>query len=57
MFSMAVTGNISYGIQILLTSTEKNYLIRATPWLVGSFGVVLLDIFVSSYVLIINYYA
>ncbi|XP_018648702.1 Mername-AA168 protein (M67 family) [Schistosoma mansoni] len=45
MFSMAVTGNISYGIQILLTSTEKNYLIRATPWLVGSFGVVLLDFF------------
>lgn len=46
MFSMAVTGNISYGIQILLTSTEKNYLIRATPWLVGSFGVVLLDFFI-----------
>ncbi|KAK4473879.1 hypothetical protein MN116_003208 [Schistosoma mekongi] len=43
MFSMTVTGNISYGVQILLTSTEKNFLIRATPWIVGSLGVVLLD--------------
>ncbi|CAH8450887.1 unnamed protein product [Schistosoma turkestanicum] len=46
MFSMTVTGNISYGGQILLTSTEKNFLIRAIPWLVGSFGVVLLDAFI-----------
>ncbi|TNN05628.1 Lysosomal amino acid transporter 1 [Schistosoma japonicum] len=43
MFSMTITGNISYGVQILLTSTEKNFLIRATPWIVGSLGVVLLD--------------
>ncbi|CAH8451172.1 unnamed protein product [Heterobilharzia americana] len=46
MFYMTVTGNLSYGAQIFLSSTERNYLIRAVPWIIGSFGVVLLDMFI-----------
>ncbi|CAH8827240.1 unnamed protein product [Trichobilharzia szidati] len=43
MFFMTVTGNLAYGFQIFLSSTERNYLIRAVPWIFGSLGVVLLD--------------
>lgn len=47
MFLLAILGNITYGLSILVRSVEVDWLIQHLPWLVGSLGVVLLDISVS----------
>ena len=47
MFFLAVLGNLAYGLQILVHSVEKEFLLEKTPWLVGSLGVIGLDCTVS----------
>ncbi|TGZ65391.1 hypothetical protein CRM22_005875 [Opisthorchis felineus] len=43
LFFASLLGNTSYGLQIFVTSTEPIYLLQALPWLVGSVGVLALD--------------
>ena len=47
MFVLAVLGNITYGLSILVRSLDGNYVLKHLPWLVGSLGVVFLDLAVS----------
>lgn len=44
MFFLAVLGNLAYGFQIIVHSVETEFLLEKTPWLVGSLGVIGLDI-------------
>lgn len=44
MFLLAILGNITYGLSILVRSIEVAWVLQHLPWLVGSLGVVLLDI-------------
>lgn len=44
MFALAVVGNITYGLSILVRSQEEYFLLHHLPWLVGSIGVIFLDI-------------
>ncbi|CAH1239806.1 PQLC2 [Branchiostoma lanceolatum] len=43
MFSLAILGNLLYGLQILLQSTQGYFIIRHLPWLVGSLGTMTFD--------------
>ncbi|XP_035697405.1 lysosomal amino acid transporter 1 homolog [Branchiostoma floridae] len=43
MFSLAILGNLLYGLQILLQSTKGYFIIRHLPWLVGSLGTMTFD--------------
>ncbi|KAI6653822.1 hypothetical protein LOD99_3325 [Oopsacas minuta] len=43
MFIMAVMGNLTYGLGILLYSVETIFLLRKLPWLVGSIGTLCFD--------------
>uniref|UniRef100_A0A5K3ESM8 PQ-loop repeat family protein / transmembrane family protein n=1 Tax=Mesocestoides corti TaxID=53468 RepID=A0A5K3ESM8_MESCO len=43
VFVLSVIGNLAYGLQIFLTSVERNFLIRSLPWVAGSFGVLIFD--------------
>eukprot|EP00058_Branchiostoma_floridae_P028403 XP_002613894.1 hypothetical protein BRAFLDRAFT_208580 [Branchiostoma floridae] len=47
MFSLAILGNLLYGLQILLQSTKGYFIIRHLPWLVGSLGTMTFDATVS----------
>ncbi|KAK2758101.1 hypothetical protein FQN53_008328 [Emmonsiellopsis sp. PD_33] len=42
-FIFSLMGNLTYGGGILLHSTEKSYLIKNIPWLIGSLGTMLED--------------
>jgi solute carrier family 66 (lysosomal lysine-arginine transporter), member 1 len=44
VFLLAILGNITYSLQIFLTSTDKRWLLRALPWIIGSLGVLSLDV-------------
>ncbi|CAH8565202.1 unnamed protein product [Dicrocoelium dendriticum] len=44
LFSLAIFGNVLYGLQIFLASLETSYLLRSLPWLIGSLGTVFLDL-------------
>ena len=44
MFALTFTGNVTYGLSILLTSVEHKFLISKLPWLVGSLGTVAFDL-------------
>ncbi|KAL5014902.1 hypothetical protein ScPMuIL_009172 [Solemya velum] len=44
MFILAVLGNLTYGGAILVRSLDGVYIIRHIPWLVGSLGVIALDL-------------
>ncbi|PWN48349.1 PQ-loop-domain-containing protein [Violaceomyces palustris] len=46
LFVFAVAGNITYVASILLKSTEKEYLIESSSWMVGSLGTIFLDFIV-----------
>ncbi|KNC85509.1 hypothetical protein SARC_02310 [Sphaeroforma arctica JP610] len=35
MFLLAVVGNVTYSLGILITSTEKNFILQKLPWIVG----------------------
>ncbi|KAM7536023.1 hypothetical protein Aperf_G00000099217 [Anoplocephala perfoliata] len=43
-FIFAIIGNTSYGLQILLTSLNRVFIVRSLPWIFGSLGCVLLDL-------------
>ncbi|KAK2797404.1 hypothetical protein FQN50_009205 [Emmonsiellopsis sp. PD_5] len=42
-FIFSLMGNLTYGGGILLHSTEKSYMIKNIPWLIGSLGTMLED--------------
>ncbi|XP_063410863.1 lysosomal amino acid transporter 1 homolog [Mytilus trossulus] len=44
MFWLAILGNVTYGLSILVRSIEPDWIVMHLPWLVGSLGVVLLDV-------------
>ncbi|KAK7476092.1 hypothetical protein BaRGS_00032646 [Batillaria attramentaria] len=44
MFVMTVLGNATYGASILIRSVEEIYILRHLPWLVGSLGIIFLDV-------------
>ncbi|KAN0063611.1 Vacuolar histidine transporter YPQ3 [Thecaphora frezii] len=46
LFVFAVAGNVTYVASILLQSTEPEYLLESSSWLVGSLGTILLDFIV-----------
>ena len=47
MFILAVLGNVTYGLGILLYSVDGIFLLQKLPWLVGSIGTLSFDITVS----------
>jgi hypothetical protein len=47
MFWLAIIGNLTYGLAILVRQLDSVYVIRHVPWLVGSLGVIVLDASVS----------
>ncbi|XP_055864198.1 lysosomal amino acid transporter 1 homolog [Biomphalaria glabrata] len=42
-FILAILGNLTYGGQIIILDWSRDYVVERLPWLLGSFGVVLLD--------------
>lgn len=44
MFILAVVGNLTYGLSILVRQIDASYVVRHLPWLIGSLGVILLDL-------------
>lgn len=44
MFALAATANIAYGTSVLCVSKSTAAVMRAMPWLLGSFGTVVLDL-------------
>ncbi|KFP43662.1 Lysosomal amino acid transporter 1, partial [Chlamydotis macqueenii] len=52
LFALAMMGNCTYGLSLVLKmpatqSFRALYFLRHLPWLIGSFGVLFLDIFVT----------
>ncbi|NWU17020.1 LAAT1 protein, partial [Cephalopterus ornatus] len=52
LFALAMMGNCTYGLSLVLKmpktkSSRGLYFVHHLPWLIGSFGVLFLDIFVS----------
>ncbi|NXS99756.1 LAAT1 protein, partial [Jacana jacana] len=52
LFALAMMGNCTYGLSLVLKmpaaeSFRTPYFLHHLPWLIGSFGVLFLDIFVS----------
>lgn len=43
-FILSVMGNLTYGAGILCHSTERNYVIKNVPWLIGSLGTMVEDV-------------
>lgn len=56
MFWLAIFGNLTYGLAILVRELDSVYVIRHVPWLVGSLGVILLDASVSFETLLLYMY-
>ncbi|KAI1824379.1 PQ-loop-domain-containing protein [Xylaria intraflava] len=42
-FLFSLTGNLTYGFSVFSYSQDRDYLIKATPWLIGSFGTIVED--------------
>ncbi|KAI0545053.1 PQ loop repeat-domain-containing protein [Xylaria curta] len=42
-FLFSLTGNLTYGLSVFSYSQDAEYLIKATPWLVGSLGTIVED--------------
>ncbi|NWW51303.1 LAAT1 protein, partial [Pedionomus torquatus] len=56
LFALAMMGNCAYGVSLVLKmpaseSFQTLYFLHHLPWLIGSFGVLFLDIFVSFFYL------
>ncbi|NXQ97046.1 LAAT1 protein, partial [Sagittarius serpentarius] len=52
LFALVMLGNLLYGLSVLLKNPEPgqgegNYILRHLPWLVGSLGVLSLDVVIS----------
>ncbi|VDN95932.1 unnamed protein product [Rodentolepis nana] len=47
-FILAICGNTSYTLQLLLTSLDRVFIIRSLPWIFGAICCVLLDLFICS---------
>ncbi|NXP74189.1 LAAT1 protein, partial [Ramphastos sulfuratus] len=52
LFALAMMGNCTYGLSLVLKmpatkSSQALYFVHHLPWLIGSFGVLFLDVFVS----------
>ncbi|XP_043852044.1 lysosomal amino acid transporter 1 homolog isoform X2 [Dromiciops gliroides] len=52
LFALVILGNTTYGLSVLLKNpesgqSESNFLLHHLPWLIGSLGVLLLDIIIS----------
>lgn len=43
MFILAVFGNLTYGLSILVRETDRQFILAHLPWLIGSIGVIFLD--------------
>ncbi|KAM4651928.1 lysosomal amino acid transporter 1 homolog [Discoglossus pictus] len=51
LFSLIVLGNLTYGLSVLLKKPDKgqcegNYIVHHLPWLIGSLGVMTLDLII-----------
>lgn len=42
-FLLSLTGNFTYGASVIAYSQERDYVVRALPWLLGSLGTMLED--------------
>lgn len=42
-FLFSLTGNLTYGLSVFSYSQESDYLVKATPWLIGSLGTIVED--------------
>lgn len=42
-FLLSLTGNFAYGASLVAYSQDKNYLLTALPWLLGSLGTIVED--------------
>ncbi|XP_077167779.1 lysosomal amino acid transporter 1 homolog [Paroedura picta] len=52
LFALVMLGNTLYGLSVLLKNpdrgqSEANYILHHLPWLIGSLGVLSLDVFIS----------
>jgi len=45
-FLLSLTGNFTYGASVISYSQEKDYFIRALPWLLGSLGTIVEDMII-----------
>jgi solute carrier family 66 (lysosomal lysine-arginine transporter), member 1 len=42
-FLLSLVGNLTYGLSVFSYSQDAEYLITATPWLLGSLGTIVED--------------
>ncbi|VDK34342.1 unnamed protein product [Dibothriocephalus latus] len=42
-FALAIFGNIFYGLQIFIKSTDQVFLMKSLPWILGSLGILIFD--------------
>ncbi|KAL2158455.1 hypothetical protein VTH06DRAFT_4503 [Thermothelomyces fergusii] len=42
-FMLSLTGNFTYGASVISYSQERDYVVRALPWLLGSLGTMVED--------------
>jgi hypothetical protein len=42
-FLLSLTGNSTYGASLFAYSQDKDYLLKALPWLLGSLGTIVED--------------
>ena len=42
-FLLSLTGNLAYGLSLMAYSQERDYLLNALPWLLGSLGTMVED--------------
>jgi len=45
-FILSLMGNLTYGAGILCHSTQHEYVIKNLPWLIGSLGTMVEDVFI-----------
>ncbi|KAI5867590.1 PQ-loop-domain-containing protein [Durotheca rogersii] len=45
-FLLSLTGNLTYGLSVFSYSSEPAYVIKAIPWLLGSFGTIVEDLII-----------
>ncbi|XP_068137010.1 lysosomal amino acid transporter 1 homolog [Hyperolius riggenbachi] len=53
LFALAMLGNFTYGLSLVLklpaiTYSKNKYILHHLPWLIGSFGVLILDFFMTA---------